>query len=68
MYNVIQENAENTVDHDAGKINGRFGIVLSDKTLNIKGQIQMLIQKGPHIWVSVFGVGTKTCTSINMGH
>ena len=68
MYNVIQENAENTVDHDAGKINGRFGIVPSDKTLNIKGQIQMLIQKGPHIWVSVFGVGTKTCTSINMGH
>jgi len=46
MYNVIQENAENTVDHDAGKINGRFGIVPSDKTLNIKGQIQMLIQKG----------------------
>ena len=45
MY-VIQENAKNTVDHDAGKINGRFGIVPSDKTLNIKGQIQMLIQKG----------------------
>jgi len=31
MYNVIQENAENTVDHDAGKINGRFGIVPSEK-------------------------------------
>jgi len=31
MYNVIQENAKNTVDHDAGKINGRFGIVLSEK-------------------------------------
>lgn len=31
MYNVIQENAENTVDHYAGKINGRFGIVPSDE-------------------------------------
>jgi hypothetical protein len=31
MYNVIQENAENTVDHDAGKINGRFSIVPSEK-------------------------------------
>jgi len=62
MYNVIQENAENTVDHDAGKINGRFGIVPSDKTLNIKGQIQMLIQKG---MVSVSGVCTKTWTDVN---
>jgi hypothetical protein len=54
---------QNTVDHDAGKIDGRFSIVRSDKRLNIRSH--QMLEKGPHKGFS-FQSLRKTCTALNM--